>query len=94
MPDHDYEAFIERYAGRPAVPGDFVDTAGRILGRHPGIGHFTVGQRKGLGITFGVPMFVVAISAKDNTITLGTEAETFRTTPYGRGISISSRFRT
>jgi tRNA-specific 2-thiouridylase len=80
VPDHDYAAFIERYTGKPSAPGDFIDTKGRILGTHPGIGHFTVGQRKGLGITFGVPMFVVNISAKDNTVTLGTEEETFRTT--------------
>ncbi|NLC69195.1 MAG: tRNA 2-thiouridine(34) synthase MnmA, partial [Clostridiaceae bacterium] len=56
-------------------PGYFVDTRGNILGKHKGIIHYTVGQRKGLGIAFGKPMYVVGIDAENNTVILGDENE-------------------
>lgn len=71
VPDHDYAAFIERETGRVDMPGDFVDVNGNVLGKHKGITHYTVGQRKGLGIAFGEPMFVARINPKDNTVVLG-----------------------
>ena len=49
VPDGDYAAFIRRHTGKADAPGDFVDESGRILGRHKGIAHYTIGQRKGLG---------------------------------------------
>ena len=79
--DNDYAAFIER-EGYPAVPGDFVDTAGRVIGRHRGIYHYTIGQRKHLGMTFGKPMFVTAIDPTTNRVTLGENQETFQQTLY------------
>ena len=80
VPDHDYAAFIERYTGEKSIQGNFIDSNGHILGMHRGVGHYTVGQRKGLGIAFGTPMFVTKINAQDNTVTLGTGDEIFRTT--------------
>lgn len=80
VPDQDYAAFIERYTGQKSIPGNFIDSSGRILGTHRGIGHYTVGQRKGLGITFGIPIFVTGIHVRDNTVTLGTEEEIYRST--------------
>ena len=59
---------IEKYAKIKLVPGDFVDADGNILGRHKGIINYTVGQRKGLGVTFGKPMFVTKIDAENNLI--------------------------
>ena len=79
VPDQDYAAFIERYTGTKSIPGHFIDSKGGILGEHRGIGHYTIGQRKGLGIAFGIPMFVTRISAEDNTVTLGPEEEVYRT---------------
>ena len=78
IPDNDYRAFLneevedfsEKYG-----PGDFVDTQGNYLGQHKGFPHYTIGQRKGLGIALGQPMFVVAISAEENKIVLGTREE-------------------
>ena len=70
-PDGDYAASVERISGRASVPGNFVDAAGDVLGTHRGIIHYTVGQRRGLGISAPERLYVRAISAKDNTVTLG-----------------------
>ena len=69
--DGDYAGFLARYTGREAPPGDFLDGAGNVIGRHRGVTHYTVGQRKGLGASFGRPMYVTAIDAVHNTVTLG-----------------------
>ena len=69
-PDGDYAAAVERISGRAAVPGDFVDTAGRVLGTHRGVIHYTVGQRRGLGISAPERLYVCGVSAEDNTVTL------------------------
>ena len=74
VPDGDYPAFIRRYTGRDYPPGDFVDLRGRTLGRHRGIIHYTVGQRRGLGIAAEHPLYVQAIYPETNTVTL-TENE-------------------
>ncbi len=78
VPDNDYAAFIERYTGKKSVPGNFVDSRGKIIGLHKGVWHYTVGQRKGLGIAFGIPMFVVSINVENNTVTLAQEKEIFK----------------
>lgn len=70
IPDGDYARFICEYSGVTPKEGDFVDENGAVLGRHKGIIHYTVGQRKGLGIALGKRMFVTAISAEKNTVTL------------------------
>ena len=70
VPDGDYAAFLER-RGTVVREGDFIDTQGHILGKHRGHIHYTVGQRKGLGVALGHPVFVIAKNAADNTVTLG-----------------------
>lgn len=80
VPDGDYARVVERYAGKCAEPGDFVDTSGKILGRHKGIIHYTVGQRKGLGLSFTEPHYVLAVCPSDNTVVLGTYSELFANT--------------
>lgn len=69
--DNNYAGFISSRVKEPPKPGYFVDTEGNILGRHKGIYNYTVGQRKGLGISLGKPMYVVKIDAKNNTVVLG-----------------------
>lgn len=71
VPDGDYAKFIETSTGFKSKTGNFVDTKGNILGRHKGLLHYTIGQRKGLGISFGKPMYVVDINTQDNTVVLG-----------------------
>ncbi len=77
IPDGDYAAFIEKFTGKRPESGAFLSTDGRVLGTHKGQLHYTIGQRKGLGIALGAPAYVVAKSAADNTVTLGTNEELF-----------------
>ena len=72
IPDGDYASYIEDRIGK-FPEGDFVDTDGNPLGRHKGIIHYTVGQRKGLGIALGSRAFVTNIDKDTNRITLSTE---------------------
>lgn len=76
IPDDDYVGFLQA-RGLGCTPGDFVDLSGQVLGRHRGIAHYTVGQRKGLGIALGRPMFVVRIDAEKNQVVLGENEDLF-----------------
>jgi tRNA-specific 2-thiouridylase len=73
VPDGDYAGFMERHLHetRGTEPGPFVDLEGRPLGRHRGIIHYTVGQRRGLGVSAAEPLYVVSIDAAGNTVVLG-----------------------
>ena len=77
IPDQDYAGFIERYTGKQIQPGNFVDSDGRILGRHKGIIHYTVGQRKGLNLALGHPVFVTEIRPDTNEVVIGTNEDAF-----------------
>lgn len=78
IPDHDYAAFIERErGGQVPGPGDFVTADGRVLGRHRGIIHYTVGQRKGLNLSLGRPVFVTAIRPETNEVVIGENEDVF-----------------
>lgn len=78
IPDNNYRTFlaehVENYATKYG-PGSFVDTSGKILGQHQGFPNYTIGQRKGLGIALGRPMFVVAVDPQRNEVVLGTREE-------------------
>ena len=80
VPDGDYADFIQRNTGINFPKGSFLDTAGNVLGEHSGIIHYTIGQRKGLGITFGEPRFVVSKDASLNTVILGKSEDLFTDT--------------
>lgn len=77
IPDHDYASFIEEYTGRELPPGNFVDLDGNVLGRHRGITHYTVGQRKGLNLSMGRPVFVVEIRPETNEVVIGDNQDVF-----------------
>ena len=77
IPDGDYAAYIARTTGKTYEKGSFLSTNGEVLGEHRGQLHYTIGQRKGLGIALGAPAYVVAKSAKDNTVTLGKNEDLF-----------------
>lgn len=70
IPDGDYAGFIERETGATFKPGNFVDTEGKILGTHKGIIHYTVGQRKGLGLTAATPLFVKELRPETNEVVI------------------------
>lgn len=76
--DDDYARFVKEHSLKPIPKGNFVDLDGRVLGEHRGIIHYTVGQRKGLGITFGKPMYVVEIRPTTNEVVLGENDDVFK----------------
>lgn len=82
VPDNDYRGFLKRKVEgleEKVAGGHFVDKTGKILGKHKGYPFYTIGQRKGLDITFGKPVYVTGIDPENNTVVLGDEAELNRT---------------
>ena len=77
IPDGNYVSFIEKYTAKTFPEGDYIDLTGNVLGRHKGIISYTIGQRKGLGIAFGQPMFVHSKNAVNNTVTLCRDKELY-----------------
>ena len=80
VPDGDYARLIELCTGKTYPPGDFIDKNGNVLGTHRGVIHYTIGQRKGLGISAPTPLYVCAINVENNTVTLGENADLFSDT--------------
>ena len=80
IPDHDYAGFIEEYSGKELEEGNFVDLDGNILGRHKGITHYTIGQRKGLNLSMKHPVFVVEIRPETNEVVIGDSEDVFSDT--------------
>jgi len=80
IPDHDYAGFLERETGgKVPGPGNFVTKDGTVLGRHKGITHYTIGQRKGLNLALGHPVFVTQILPEANEVVIGENEDTFTT---------------
>ena len=77
VPDGDYAGFIERTTGKEYPGGDFLDADGKAVGRHKGIIHYTIGQRKHLGLSMGRPIFVSEIDPIKNTVTVSDEDALF-----------------
>ena len=80
IPDGDYKAFMERYTQKQYPPGDYLDLAGHVVGTHAGAVGYTIGQRKGLGIALGAPVYVCSKDMGANTVTVGSDADLFKTT--------------
>lgn len=79
VPDGDYRAFLERFTGKTYPCGDFLDREGRVVGTHKGAVGYTLGQRKGLGVALGSPVYVCAKDMEKNTVTLGREQDLYCT---------------
>lgn len=80
IPDGDYYAFIKRYTGTNYPDGAFLDPAGRQVGTHKGAMAYTLGQRKGLGLAMGAPVYVCGKDMEKNTVTVGPEELLFAKT--------------
>lgn len=78
IPDGDYGRFIEEYKNKKHPEGDFVDTEGNVLGRHKGIINYTIGQRKGLGLSLKKPMYVVKLDMERNEVVLDDNEALFK----------------
>ena len=77
VPDQDYAGFIRKNSGREIPEGNFVTRDGTSVGRHKGITHYTVGQRKGLNLSMGKPVFVLEIRPETNEVVVGDNSEVF-----------------
>ncbi len=77
VPEGDYGAFLEEYRGKQYPPGDFIDQAGNLLGRHRGAVRYTLGQRKGLGVSAASRLYVTGKDMARNTVTLGSNEMLF-----------------
>lgn len=77
VPDGDYMAFMERYTGKTYENGNYLDLSGKVVGRHKGAVAFTLGQRKGLGLAMGAPVYVCDKDMAANTVTVGPNEALF-----------------
>ena len=77
MPDGDYPAFMERYTGKTYPQGNYLDQSGAIVGRHQGAVRYTIGQRKGLNLALGEPVYVCGKDMAANTVTVGPNSALF-----------------
>lgn len=80
IPNGDYVRFIEKHSNIKKTEGDFVDLDGNVFGRHKGIINYTIGQRKGLGLSLKKPMYVVKFNNERNEVILGEDKDLFATT--------------
>ena len=87
VPDGDYARFMEDFTGRHYPAGDFLDVGGRKVGTHSGAVRYTIGQRKGLGLAMGAPVYVCAKDMQANTVTVGPESELFDTIVYANEVN-------
>lgn len=81
IPDNDYRRFLQDRAGMQLEPGPFLNEAGQVIGEHQGIACYTIGQRKGLGLALGAPVYVIDIDPKRNAVIVGPE-----TSLYSKGL--------
>lgn len=77
VPDGDYAAFLQRYTGKQYEEGDYLDLNGKVVGRHKGAVCYTLGQRKGLGLAMGAPVYVCRKDMQNNTVTVGPNEALF-----------------
>ncbi|MGM9552323.1 MAG: tRNA 2-thiouridine(34) synthase MnmA [Clostridia bacterium] len=85
-----YYDFIERTQKKKYPPGDFVTVGGEVLGKHKGIIRYTVGQRKGLGIAYSAPLYVVKVDIEENKVILGSNDDLFTDTLIAKNINLVS----
>ena len=78
IPDGDYKKFLENNSDLKPINGNIVNLKGEILGKHTGLYKYTIGQRKGLGISYSEPLFVIGFNKNKNELIVGTEKETYK----------------
>ena len=78
IPDGDYRSFMERYTQKKYPAGDFLDNTGKVIGKHTGAVGYTIGQRKGLGLAMGDPVYVCSKDMDKNTVTVGPDSALYQ----------------
>lgn len=87
VPDGDYAAFMERYTGKTYPPGDFLLEDGTVVGRHRGAVRYTLGQRRGLNLAMGAPVYVCGKDMAENTVTVGPESALYSRSLRAEGMN-------
>lgn len=90
IPDNDYAKFISEYTDTAITEGNFIDKNGNVIGRHKGITHYTVGQRKGLNLALGYPVFVTELRTETNEVVVGSSEDVFGTRLYANRLNFMS----
>lgn len=88
VPDQDYAGLLKRRAPQAVKHGEIVDTAGKVVGEHEGHQHFTIGQRKGIGVARALPLYVIGIDAPHNRVVVGEKEQLLRTTLIASQINL------
>ena len=88
VPDNNHGRFIAEAVPGKVKPGNFIDENGKIIGKHKGIVNYTIGQRKGLGMSFGKPMFVIDILPNTNEVVLGSEKSIMKKSLYAEDVNL------
>ncbi len=87
VPDNDYASYIEKETGKKPKKGNFITKKGSVIGQHKGIIHYTIGQRKGLGLSLGKPVFVTKINPDDHTVVIGDHEDLMTHTVYANQLN-------
>lgn len=87
VPDGDYARFMEGFTGKHYPAGDFLDESGKVVGTHNGAVRYTLGQRKGLGLALGAPVYVCGKDMQANTVTVGPESALFDRIVYAEDVN-------
>ncbi|HWP39839.1 MAG TPA: tRNA 2-thiouridine(34) synthase MnmA [Tepidisphaeraceae bacterium] len=94
VPNQDYAGLVRRRSPQAVGPGKVMDTSGKVVGEHAGHQHFTIGQRRGVGVALGYPLYVVDIDPNENRVIVGGRQDLLRSTLVARQVNIlSSRLR-
>jgi tRNA-specific 2-thiouridylase len=91
VPKGDYGAVLKAYAPQSQQPGPLVDEAGTVLGEHQGLAFYTIGQRRGLGVAAGEPLYVTRLDRSHNAVVLGPESSLMKTRAFARDASFTSQ---
>lgn len=89
VPEGDYRKFLKEYLHTDLACGSFTDKSGRVLGRHDGFQCYTIGQRKGLGVSADRPLYVIDKDAATNTVVLGDNSDLFKSSVLLRQVNIN-----
>ncbi|UCC41605.1 MAG: tRNA 2-thiouridine(34) synthase MnmA [Candidatus Aminicenantes bacterium] len=91
VPDNDYAGFLEKRIPEAFGPGPILDIGNRVIGKHKGIAHFTIGQRRGMGISAPHPLYVIAIRSDENAIVVGKDEHLYEKTLLASRINLISK---
>mgnify|MGYP001469191688 CR=1 FL=1 len=93
VPDGDYARFMEGFTGKHYPAGDFLDESGKVVGTHNGAVRYTLGQRKGLGLALGAPVYVCGKDMQANTVTVGPESALFDRIVYAEDVNNNPKMK-